>query len=141
MRPVAVTLAVLMFLVTFPPTSVAADECAPGNAGALSWCVPIEAYRPTSPPNVPSLPPSQLWGKYYLWIGPGHCTSPFSGDCRSVPAGEPRGVPTGAPPPAPSYVGAGLFGVLFQESNGLAGLQRTLSAAGGARPPDRMVLV
>ena len=131
MRTVAVALAVLT-LVAALPTVLSADECA--NPGSLSFCVPIDASRPNSPPGVPSLPQTPYWGKYYLWIGAGHCTTLNLNDCRSVPATGPVGadLPTGS-----GYVGLGTFGMLFEETNGMTGLQRFFTT----RAADRMVLV
>lgn len=143
MRSVAVALAVLTLVAAFP-TVLSADECA--TPGSASFCVPIDASRPTSPPGVPSLPQTTYWGKYYLWLGAGHCTTLNLNDCRGYPPGTPVGVEKPDCPLAPSQcpagvfggtVGFGIFGLLYEETNGMAGLQRYYTS----RAADRMVLV
>lgn len=128
MRTVAVAIAALSLLAAFPLVQ-SADECA--NPGSASFCRRIDAGRPSTPPGFPSVPDTPYWGTYYLWIAPGRCLS-VSNDCRSVPAQPPVGVeyPGGT-------AGLGIFGVLFEESNGMPGLQRSFTT----RPGDRMVLV
>ena len=130
MRTVAVLLALLSVLPLFP-MSLAADDCA--NPGAASFCQRIDAPRPSTPNGVPTPPDTPYWGSYYLWLGVGHCVTPLSSDCRGQPAYQP-GV---EPPTGGSPVGPGVFGVLYEESNGLAGLQRSFTS----RVADRMVLV
>lgn len=132
MRAVAVLFALVSFVATLP-TSEAVDECA--NPGAVaSYCKEIP-LQPQSPISGVGIPPTPLWGKYYLWIGAGHCTSPTSDACRSIP-GENNGVPT----PVGYVAGPHIISVLFRESNGVGGLQRSSSSAGG-RSPDATVLM
>lgn len=135
MRIVAVAMAVLSLVALYPPT-VSADDCA--NVAAPSFCTPINATRPNSPPGVPSLPPTTYWGKYYLWLGVGYCVGATlpSADCRGVPATGPVGVEK------PDQVGGGTvgfgqFGMLYEETNGFPGLQRFVTSS----PGDRMVLI
>ena len=130
MRIVAVALAVLSLVALYPP-GVSANDCA--NPGSGSFCQEINASRPNSPPGVPSLPPTPNWGKYYLWLGAGHCTTGNLNDCRGVPASPPVGVEL----PQGGTLGFGQFGMLYEESNGLPGLQRFFTSRAG----DRMVLI
>lgn len=119
MRTVAAMVAILGIVALFP--QVSADDCNLSTSPAHA-CQKIDVPAPGSP-----VPPAAVFGTYYVWIGPGHCTNPIGGDCRGVPAG------------AGSTLG--VFGVLYQESNGLGGLQRTATFTAGHRPADRMVLV
>lgn len=134
MRTFAVAIAVLSFLAGMP-TSVAADECAnPGSAA--SFCVPVP-IQPTSPVTGVGVPPTPYWGKYYLWIGAGHCLGGPSPQCTTFPTGPGSGIPM----PDGSYLAAPhVMSVLFRESNGVAGLQRSTATAGG-RAPDATVLL
>lgn len=94
----------------------------------------VLAAKPAS--QVPNTP---YWGTYYLWVGPAACASaPLGPACRGLPASPGSGVPhpTGGTP-----VGLGTFGILWQESNGLEGLQREARSFGGLKPADHMVLV
>lgn len=95
---------------------------------------------------MPSLPQTTYWGNYYLWLGVGRCTTPDLNVCRGSPPGPPVGVEKPDCPLAPSQcpsgvfggtVGVGVFGILYEETNGVAGLQRYYTT----RPADRMVLV
>lgn len=128
---VAVAVATLSLLATLP-TALSYDECA--APGSLSACQTIGAQRPASPPGVPTLPASPYWGTYYLWLGAGRCVAMDLNDCRGFPSAPESGVPL---PDGSRTVGLGTFGMLYQESNGMAGLQRYVTL----RPGDRMVLV
>lgn len=137
MRTVAVTLAILSALALVPPT-FASDECAPDVGGAV-YCEEIPVDEPTTPPGLPGVPAAvrPFFGTYYLWVGPGECTSPLSNVCRGVPVAPGSGIPTPA-----GNVAVGVFSVLYEESNGLTGLQRSPIIVGSTlRPPDRTVLV
>ena len=131
MRNVAVALAV-MTLIAALPTVLSADECATPGSG--SACVPIDASRPNSPPGFPQLPQTAYWGKYYLWIGAGHCITLNLNDCRGFPAASGSGIPLpdGGTAPIP-----GIFGILYEETNGAPGLQRFFTS----RSADRMILI
>ena len=135
MRIVAVALALLSILALVPPTQ-AADECE-ATTPTHHVCVVIPLTKPAPPPPSPALPASPTWGTYYLYVGPAACASPTSNACRGIPAEDP-GV---APPTGGEPVGVGAFGILWQESNGVGGLQRERFNLGGSRPADRMVLV
>lgn len=127
MRTVAVILALLTVVPMLPVA--AADDCA--NAGAGSFCTHFTVDRPGSPPGVPTVPASPNYGKYYLWISGTRCTSPLSADCQGT-----SNPPVGVHVPEYGYAGVGLVAVLYQETNGAAGLQRFLLS----RAPDRSVL-
>ncbi|HET6406011.1 MAG TPA: hypothetical protein VFH78_15330 [Candidatus Thermoplasmatota archaeon] len=133
MRSVAVTIALLSLVAVFPPAS-SSDECA--APGTLSFCQKLDVMRPNPPPGVPNLPNTPYYGTYYLWVGAGHCIGTNLNDCRSYPPGGPIGVKLPAEAGG-GTVGFGVFGMLFEESNGAPGLQRFVTS----RPPDRMVLV
>lgn len=81
--------------------------------------------------NLPVVNTVPYFDTYYLWIGAVSCESPTTNDCRGTPSAG-AGVTTPAGP-----VGVGLFGILYQETNGAPGLQRF----SGSTPADRMVLV
>lgn len=135
MRTVAIIVALASVLVAFPVTQ--ADDCAPPqpNTGAVHFCISQEVNRPSSlPTQVNGLP---YWGKYYIWIGPGHCLSPLSNECTGQ---QPASPGSGVPLPAGSPVGPHVFGVLWQESNGIHGLQRR-DTYPGPKPADHMVLI
>lgn len=135
MRTVAVALALLSVLALVPPSVTAANECvAPSANNATSaFCVTILVAKPNG-----GLPETPYWDTYYLWIGPGPCTTaPVSASCRGVPAADGSGVPL----PTSGAVGAGVFGVLWKETNVLTGLQRQPVFDGGVKPADAMVLV
>jgi len=134
MRTVAVVIAALTLVALYPPVA-SANDCA--NAGSGSLCVEIPASRPNSPPGVPSLPPTPYWGKYYLWIGAGHCTTGDLADCRGHPATGPVGVDLPDQAGGGTAPGLGVIGMLYEETNGMNGLQRFFTS----RPGDRMVLV
>ena len=139
MRKVAVTVAVLSLLALVPPTQAAEDQCQLAPAEGIA-CLALPVQKPVSPPGAPGVPPeaNAYFGTYYLWVGPGDCTgSVIAGGCRGVPASPGSGVPL----PTGGAVGAGVFGVLYEESNNAAGLQRQQFAEGGLRLPDHMVLV
>lgn len=132
MRNVAIALAALTLIAALP-TVLSADECAAAGSGSL--CIPIAATRPTSPPGVPQIPNEPFFGTYYLWLGAGHCTTFDLNDCRSVGANRfgfalPNEVGGGRTP------GVGIFGLLYQETNGAPGLQRYFTT----RLSDTMVL-
>jgi hypothetical protein len=133
MRTVAALLAISAILVALPLTS-AADECTT-NAAAAQVCLAIPIGRPSSPSPLPGVPDMALWDTYYLSITPLKCLSPTSNDCAGSPAAEDSGIPM----PVGEPVGLGVFGVLWQESNGCSGLQRRSVAP--CSQPDRMVLV
>lgn len=133
MRNVAIALAALTLIAALP-TVFSADECAAPGSG--SFCIPIAATRPTSPPGVPQIPNEPFFGTYYLWLGAGHCTSINLNDCRSFHADShgfalPNEAGGGRTP------GFDLFGLLYQESNGAPGLQRYFTT----RVSDTMVLI
>lgn len=134
MRIVAVALAVLSLVALYPPV-VSADDCA--NPGSGSFCRQIDATRPNSPPGVPTAPPTPYWGKYYLWLGAGRCASMDLNDCRGHPATGPVGVDLPDQVGGGTAPGVGLLGILYEETNGMNGLQRFFTS----RPGDRMVLV
>lgn len=131
MRIVAALLALSCLMVIFPFTH-AADECQntrPGDA-----CVPIDASRPGTPPPAPGVVDTPYWGGYYLWVGAATCTTAVLNDCRGTPPTSGSGVPL----PQGGQAGVGQFGMLFKESNGRSGLQRTPAFPVLA---DRMILV
>lgn len=138
MRKVAVALALLSVLAVFPPAA-AEDECRI-EAATGRVCVAIPADRPSTPPGLPGAPPQTdpYYGTYYVWMNAQKCSQSAIGNaCRGVPVGPGSGVPTPA-----GNVGAGVFSVVYEESNGVPGLQRQVFIfGGGVRPPDRTVLV
>lgn len=119
MRTVAAMVAILGVIALFPLS--AADDCNVSTSPA-HVCQKIDVPWPGTP--VPQL---TVFGTYYLWVGPGHCVPPTANDCRGVPAG------TGST--------AGVAGILYQESNNHAGLQRAQFLSNGVVQPDRMVLI
>lgn len=138
MRTVAVAFAVLSIAALIPPSVHAVNnDCVAPNANNLtsSFCVEItQTQKPTG-----QIPDTPYWGKYYLWIGPGPCTSaPGGSACRGIPASPGSGVPL---PAGAGAVGAGAFGILWQETNGVSGLQREAFFLGSLKPADHMVLV
>lgn len=139
MRTVAVTFVILSTLALFPP-GLAADECQLDvQHGTICVSTGDLLNRQSTPPGVPN-PNEPYYGKYYLWIGPGHCLpNPLVLDCRgSLAPGSGTALPYEA---GGGSLPIGLFGVLYQESNGVPGLQRTPVVSGGLRPPDHMVLI
>lgn len=137
MRKVAVLVALACALALLPPAR-AANECTVDVAEGVV-CLEIPVENPGTPPGTPGVPPAAgtYFGTYYLWIGAGDCSqSPISNACRGVPVAPGSGVPTPA-----GAVGAGVFGILYEESNGVDGLQRSKFFFGGLRPADHTVLV
>lgn len=138
MRTVAVLLALASALALIPPAT-AENECATDLVeGRL--CMELPVQNPGAPPGLPGVPPqaNPYFGTYYLWVGIEDCSqSPISNDCRGVPVSPGSGVPT----PDGSAVGLGIFSMLYEESNNVAGLQRNVFFAGGLRQPDHTVLV
>ena len=133
MRIVATVAALLTLVAVFPPVATADDCAAPG---AMSYCYPLGAQRPTLPPGFPAVPDTTYWGQYYLWVGAGRCATFDLNDCRGTPATPPVGVKL-PPQVGGGTLGFGLFGVLYEETNGMEGLQRYWTS----RPADRMVLL
>ena len=135
MRTVAVAFALLSVLALLPPSVNAANECVPpsANTAATAFCVPIPLAKPAG-----GLPETPYWDTYYLWIGPGPCSAAPAGPiCRGTPAAEGSGVPL----PTEGAIGAGVFGVLWKETNSVTGLQRQPVFSGSIKPADAMVLV
>lgn len=95
------------------------DDCRT-NATAAIVCQKIEPPQPGAPaPTVKT---------HYLWIGPGACTSASLSQCAGTPGG--------------SGSTAGVFGVLYEESNTAPGLQRfDINTGTKIYRPDRMVLI
>lgn len=119
MRTVAAMVAIAGLVALFPQVN-AANDCNISTSPAHA-CQAVSVPWPGSP-----VPESAAFGMYYVWVGPGHCVPPTAPDCRGVPAG-----------PGSTL---GLVGVIYQESNGLPGLQRQATNVGGFRPPDKMVV-
>lgn len=134
MRLVATMVALVGIIALLP--QVEANECNTSTSPARA-CVTIPVAKPASQPGVPSVPDTPYWGTYYLWLGPGHCAAPTSNECLGTPSAPNSGVPL----PVGQPVGVGTFGMLYQESNGLPGLQRAQTFSGGIKAPDRMILV
>ena len=135
MRTVAVLL-MLSSILAYSPTTLAVDDCQT-NAGQAQACIAIPVAKPTPPPPAPSVPSSPYFGTYYLWVRGTKCMSPLSNECRGTPT-EGAGLwnPAGA-----GAVGAGAFGILWEESNGLPSLQRANTVFNGFKLADHMVLV
>lgn len=125
MRIVATTLAALILAGMGP--AVATNDCdREPTDGAV--CHEFDVGAPV---------PAPYADHYYIWLGWDACTpNPLTYDCMGRPAAGGSGVPTPIGP-----VTAGMFGVLYQESNGCGGLQRFKQACGALVEPDRMILV
>jgi hypothetical protein len=110
-----VALATVFALV--PASATGFDECVVAPASGII-CQKIEAN--------PGSPAPQLKA-HYLWIGPGNCvsgTTPTPGNCAGTPNGQ------------------GVFGILYEESNGVGGLQRNGQVINGVfKAADKIVLV
>lgn len=116
-------LAVLVALagIALVPPAAAGNECVT-NAAALVFCQQIDVNNPD-----PRVPRNDAFDTYFLWVGPGKCMT-VSGDCFGTPAG-------------PGST-AGLFGVLYQDTNPLLGLQRSgINVGERFIAADKMVLV
>lgn len=128
MKTVAALVALAGILAVLPTTvGGPADECRsdPPNVVCESFEVSHQGL-----PMINTLP---YFDTYYLWVGLGDCSLPPSTLCRGTPAAPGSGVPTPA-----GNVGAGVFGLLYQETNSAPGLQRSQA---GTFQADKMVLV
>lgn len=135
MRTVAILLALLSALAVVPPAANAANECSAPTAtnATQSFCVSHTVTKPAG-----QVPDEPYWDTYYVWLGPGPCVgATFSSACRGTPVTDGSGVPL----PTSGAVGAGVFGILWQETNGLDGLQRAPTSDNGPHAADKMVLV
>lgn len=132
MKSVALLVALVGILAVMPTTlGGPADECRRDPPAVV--CQSFEV----SHQGLPVLSSQPYFDTYYLWTAPGKCASPTAPDCRGTPAAPGSGVPTPA-----GNVGAGAFGLLYQETNGAAGLQRGFLIFGGQPyQADKMVLV
>jgi hypothetical protein len=114
-----------------------ANECTT-NAGSARVCQAVPVAKPVPPPPAPGVPAQfdRYFDTYYVFIAGTGCTSPTSHSCTGGPPASGSGVPL----PTGGAFGAGVFGVIWQETNNCGGLQRaTLGGCGmGA---DRMILV
>lgn len=134
MRIVAISIALLGVFALIPPSASAADECVAPSPPTIaqSFCVALTVNKPAGAPETP------YWDKYYVWFGPGPCgDAPTGPVCRGTPTAPGSGVPL----PTSGSVGPGLFGVLWQETNTVDGLQRQSIYFSGQKPADVMVLV
>ena len=125
MRTVTLLGIVLATLLTaFLPAQAAGvhDECvtsAPGGIACQEIHAPVTLGSPVPDPT------------YYVWFGPGKCIDGLQG-CRGDPGGE-----RDEDVPLPI-----VFSVLYKESNGLQGLQRSPIHVGDRLfPADETVLV
>lgn len=120
MRIVAVALA-LFFLATAMPAATASDDCYT-NAAEPRACVPIP---------LPSPHPTVAAKTFYAHFG--------GPACKTLPAGPLSRDCTGTP--ASGGATLGVFGILYEETNGLQGLQRFSTSVGTVRNGDRILLV
>lgn len=125
MRAVATLFVALILAGAYP--AVAAGDCYTSTTEG-QVCHEFDVVEPV---------PTPYADHYYLWVSWGDCTpSPLTANCLGKPAAPGSGVPTPS-----GAVGAGQFGLLYQESNACPGLQRFTVACGGVKPADRMILV
>lgn len=120
MRAMALFLVFVSLGALVPSAAAASDGDCVTNAAALVVCTRIDVPFTVSQAPRPT---------YYLWIGPGECRDPLNhAECRGVPA-------------APGST-VGVFGLLYEETNHYAGLQRRpINSSGTSYPADKMVLV
>lgn len=114
MRAVAVLLALLALPAVMPASASSAyDQCTTGVASA-SAC-----HAATTPPAADRVPGNT----YYVFVGGRACTTaPTSGECLG----------------GNSLV----YGAVYQETNGLEGLQRTQVTVGSRTfPPDKPLVL
>lgn len=137
-RTVAIVVAALAFAATLIPAQAAGPEDQCRDSGTHTQCESFDisdAHQGVSPVN--GLP---YWDRYYVWISPGSCGS--AGAILTEPCNGYPGEGNGVPLPTGGAAGAGVFSVLYQETNGANGLQRARLFYGGQQVlPDRTVLV
>lgn len=122
MRHVALAFVILFIAAALPAPAAAqssADECS-NSLTSPNPCLRVSTQETAAPDAAKKT--------YYLWAAAYRCAPRFSEDCSGVPA---AGTPVW-----------GFVGVLYEEANGLGGLQRAQTFAGG-KPfdPDNMVLL
>ncbi|HUR69841.1 MAG TPA: hypothetical protein VM370_11405 [Candidatus Thermoplasmatota archaeon] len=125
------------------PLGVAANDCDNLiNTANQHICVAIPAGRPASPSPLPAVPNSGLFGTYYLFVAGNQCTNVASDGCRGLPASPGSGIPNPTPDGGTLVPSLSVWGLLWQESNQLSGLQRKGISSGGVfHPADHIVLV
>ena len=132
MRLVAVV-AILATLVAASPLALGAppDDCV--SRGTSQVCQTVDLTNAHN--GAPVLNTLAYFDVFYVWVGPGSCSNPVASVCNGAPSGS-DGItlPDGSGTvPVP-----GVFSVLYQETNGAAGLQRLQVQT---LRPDRTVLV
>lgn len=120
MRTVAIFFALLTLAAALPVAS--ANNACTTNPGEPRVCVTV----PVTSPN-----PAVASKTYYVYAGHAACKEvplgPFTSECSGTPA-------TGG-------ATLGLFGIVYEETNGLPGLQRTDLIVGRYYPADRILLI
>lgn len=123
MRHVAVAFVLILLAAAMPASADRLgpyDECDSLNAAAAQPCARVEV---PSGNGVPATPVK----RHYLWAAAAKCAPAFDSTCSGRPAQD---------------AVAGFLGVVYEETNGLAGLQRTVRAIGEKTyVADHMVLV